>query len=65
MCKREMTDWEREVKHRLIDRNMTVPELAAQIGISTSYIHDIFSGARKATDKKAAINKYLGIDSGE
>ena len=59
---KEMSAWEKKVRHALIDRNMNIPELAAEVGFNVTYIYDVFSGARPGEKLKAAINKYLEIE---
>lgn len=58
---KKMSDWEKKVRHALLDREMNIPELAAEVGFNVTYIYDIFTGARKGEKVKAAINEYLGI----
>ena len=57
-----MSDWEKEVKKALIDRNMTVDDLARELNVSRAYIYEIFKGGRKATEMRQKINDYLGIE---
>lgn len=59
---KEMSDWEKRVRHALIDKNMNIPELAAEVGFNVTYLYDVFNGARPGEKVKAAINKYLEIE---
>lgn len=59
---REMSTWEKQIRKALIDKDMSMSDLARELNISVAYIYDIISGARKATDIRQRINKYLGIE---
>ena len=59
---REMTDYEKKVRKALIDRDMNLSDLAAETGVSVTYLYDILSGARKATKLRQEINDFLGLD---
>lgn len=56
-----MTDFEKAVRHALIDRNMSVTDLAGKLGISVSYMFEIIKGTRKAEQQKERIKQFLGI----
>ena len=58
----EMSAWEKEVRKGLIDRDMTVSDLATELGVSAAYIYDIINGNRKATELRQKINDFLGIE---
>lgn len=62
MAKKEMSAWEKEVRKALIDRNMSVPDLADVIGCNVTYVYDIFSGARPGVKYVDKINDFLGLD---
>lgn len=47
--KRELTPYGKEVKHKLIEMNMTQVELADQIGTSKQYLGKILFGERAGT----------------
>lgn len=59
---RIMTDWEKAIRHELLDRDMNLPDLANAVGINITYLYDIMSGARKATEMRQKINDFLGLD---
>ena len=59
---KEMSTWEKKVRKALIDRDMNIPELAAEVGFNVSYLYDVFSGARPGEKVKAAVNDFLGIE---
>lgn len=56
-----MSKFEKEVRKKLIDLEMTIPELAKEIDISFQYIYDIFKGNRKADKQKGKIIQFLGL----
>lgn len=56
-----MSEFKKQVRHALIDHNMTMKELAEQLGITVSYLHDIITGARKAEYQKQRIRQLLSI----
>lgn len=57
----EMSEFERRVRHALIDRNMSLTDLASELGISVSYVYEIIHGTRKAEDQKARIKSFLNL----
>lgn len=60
--KKLMLQWEKEVRKALIDKNMTVVDLARVMNVSNTYMYDILNGSRKADEKKMEISKYLGLE---
>ena len=56
-----MSEFERQVRHALIDRDMSLTDLADVLGISVSYVYEIIHGTRKAEDQKARIRQYLNL----
>lgn len=58
-----MTQFGRKVKKRLIDKDMTQTELAAQIGCTTQYLHKILCGERSGKKYLEDIAKILEIDA--
>lgn len=60
--KKKMSAWEKEVRKALIDRNMSMPDLASEVGVATAYVYDIIAGNRKATEMRQKINDFLGLD---
>ena len=60
-----MSEFEKQVRHALIDHNMTMKELAEQLGITVSYLYDIITGARKAEHQKQKIRQLLCIEGGD
>lgn len=58
----KMLDFEKQVRHALIDHEMTMTELAEQLGITVSYLYDIMTGARKAEHQKQRIRQILSIE---
>lgn len=58
--KRELTAFGKEVKHRLIELNMTQVELAEQIGTSKQYLGKILFGERSGEMYLEKINQVIG-----
>ena len=60
-----MSDFEKQVRHALIDHNLTMKELAEELEITVSYLYDIVTGARKAEHQKQRIRQFLSIEEKE
>jgi len=56
-----MSEFEKEVRKALIDRDMSLSDLAEKLGISLSYLYDIFKGSRKGEEQKKKIIELLGL----
>ena len=59
--KRELTPYGKEVKHRLIEKNMTQVELAEMVGTSKQYLGKILFGERAGTMYLEKIEQVLGV----
>ena len=59
--KRELTSYGKEVKHRLIELNMTQVELAEQVGTSKQYLGKILFGERAGMMYLEKIQQILNI----
>jgi transcriptional regulator with XRE-family HTH domain len=57
-----MTEFEKKVRHRLIDLGWTISRLADELGVSVSYVFEIMKGTRKAVDMKQKMCDLLGIE---
>ena len=57
--KRELTAYGKEVKHKLIEMNMTQVELAEQVGTSKQYLGKILFGERAGTMYLEKIEQIL------
>jgi len=57
------TTFGKEAKKIMIDKGMTMTQLASQLGISRPYLTEIFSGTRKAKRQKARIVTILGMEA--
>lgn len=57
----KMSEFEKQVRHALIDKGMTLTELAGELDISISYLYELIKGTRKNEDQKAKIRQVLGI----
>ena len=60
-----MSEFEKQVRHALIDHDMTMKELAEQLEITVSYLHDIVTGKRIAEHQKQRIRQFLSIEGGD
>ena len=56
-----MSDFEKEVKHALIDKNMTMSDLASNLGISTSYVSDLLKNKRGNEKQIQRIKDFMNI----
>lgn len=56
-----MSDFEKKVKHALIDKNMTMSDLASNLGISTSYVSDLLKNKRGNEKQIQRIKDFLNI----
>ena len=61
MRKRELTQYGKQVKHKLIEMNMTQVELAEQIGTSKQYLGKILYGERAGTMYLESIDQVLNL----
>ena len=62
LIKRPLSAWSKKVKKALIDKNMTINELAETIGYSSTYTRNIENGKIvSATVAEKKINDVLGI----
>lgn len=59
--KRELTAYGKEVKHKLIEMNMTQVELPEQVGTSKQYLGKILFGERVGTMYLEKIDQILQI----
>lgn len=58
---RKMTPFERQVKARLLELDMTQVELCEQLGIKKQYLNQIFAGNRQNSAYVERIRDVLGI----
>lgn len=62
LIKRPLSAWSKKVKKALIDKNMTINELAETIGYSSTYTRNIVNEKIvSATVAEKKINDVLGI----
>jgi ribosome-binding protein aMBF1 (putative translation factor) len=57
-----MSNFEKQVRHALIEKEMKITDLTEALGITTQYLWEIFKGTRKADETRARIRQYLGIE---
>ena len=56
-----MSEFEKQVRHALIDRDMTMTDLANELGISVSYVSDLLKKKRENQEQLQRIKDFLGI----
>lgn len=56
-----MSDFKKSVRIRLIELNMTMGNLAEELGISISYLSELLNGTRTNQDQIQRIKDYLEI----
>ena len=61
--KRKLSPWCKEVKKALIDRDMSIADLAAELNLSSTYVTRIINGTFIIPETKKRISKYLDISS--
>lgn len=61
MVRRVLSPWCKDVKKALIDRDMTVTDLAGQSEISRTYVSGVINGRVIAPEIAAKISDVLGI----
>ena len=61
--KRKLSPWCKEVKKAMIDRDMSIADLAAELNLSSAYITRIINGTFIIPETKKRIPKYLDISS--
>lgn len=63
--KTQISDFGKEVKKKLIDRDMTQVELAAMVGCDKYYLYKILHGKRSGEKYIGEISKILDISIGD
>ena len=61
--KRKLSPWCKEVKKAMIDRDMSIADLAAELNLSSAYVTRIINGTFILPETKKRISKYLDISS--
>lgn len=61
--KRKLSHWCKEVKKAMIDRDMSIADLAAELNLSSAYVTRIINGTFIIPETKKRISKYLDISS--
>ena len=56
-----MSEFEKAVKIALIERNMTMQDLADALGITISYVSDLIKEKRNNAQQIAIIKDFLGL----
>lgn len=60
---RKLSPWCKEVKKAMIDRDMSIADLAAELNLSSAYVTRIINGTFIIPETKKRISKYLDISS--
>lgn len=60
-----MSEFKKQVRHALIDRDMTMTDLANELGISVSYVSDLLKKKRENQEQLQRIKDFLGITDTE
>ena len=60
-----MSEFEKQVRHALIDRDMTMTDLANELGITISYVSDLLKGKRTNQEQLQRIKEFLEITDTE
>lgn len=53
--------WGKEVKKALIDKDMSVADLATQLDLSKSHVNNVINGTFNYPDIQQRICDYLGV----
>lgn len=61
--KRKLSPWCKEVKKAMIDRDMSIADLAVELNLSSAYVTRIINGTFIIPETKKRISKYLDISS--
>ena len=61
--KRKLSPWCKDVKKAMIDRDMSIADLAAELNLSSAYVTRIINGTFIIPETKKRISKYLDISS--
>lgn len=61
MCKAPTPDWGKAVKKELIDRDMSVTDLANKLGLSREYVSSVLNGRLRSEHIKEQILDRLGM----
>lgn len=57
------TEFGAEARKIMFQKNIKMKDVAQEIGVSVTYISEIFKGTRKGEKQKPAIAKMLGMES--
>ncbi|MFR8718608.1 MAG: helix-turn-helix domain-containing protein [Coprococcus comes] len=56
-----MSEFEKQVRHALIDRDMTMTDLANELGITISYVSDLLKGKRTNQEQLQRIKEKIKV----
>lgn len=57
------TDFGAEARKIMLQKGITLTDIAEKLNVSTPYVSDILKGARKGEKQKPLIAKILGMES--
>ena len=61
-CFTAITPFGKEIRKKMIDLELEQKDLAKTVGVSSSYISDVFRGARGGVKIKRKICEAVGLD---
>lgn len=62
MKKRELSPWCKNAKHKMIDKDISITELASELNMSREYLSSIINGRVYSAPAVKLISDYLGIE---
>ena len=62
MTGRKQPDWGKEVRIKLIEKDMTVSDLAENVGLSRTHVSAVICGRLESVNAKEKICQYLGLE---
>ena len=65
MKKKQISDFGKQIKIKLVELNMTQRALAKKVGVNENYLTDIVNGRRSGRTYRAAIMATLSIETNE
>ncbi|BFH14547.1 hypothetical protein J6TS7_44460 [Paenibacillus dendritiformis] len=57
------TEFGAEARKIMLQKNIKMVHIARELGVSVTYVSEIFKGTRKGEKQKPAIAKMLGMES--
>lgn len=60
--KNELTDYGKQIRKELVEKNMTQRELAGKVGCTSQYLHKILVGERSGEKYSEKIKQVLSME---